>query len=55
MESKPDGFIIVRLVAEIATNHGQVVRVTITVSRGRPPVPAGVLAAQVTIAPAVVA
>ena len=54
-ESKPVGFIIVILGVEIATIHVQVVRVTITVGCGRPPVPVGVLIVQVTIAPVVVA
>ena len=39
----------------MATTHGQAVRATITVGCGRPPVPEGVLAIQVTIAPVVVA
>ena len=54
-ESKPVGFIIVILGVESATIHVQVVRVTITVGCGRPPVPDGVLAVQVTIAPVVLA
>ena len=54
-ERKAVGFITVILGVEIATMHVQVVRVTTTVSRGRPPVPEGVLVGQVTIAPVVVA
>ena len=54
-ESKPVGFISVTLGVETATIHVQVVRATITVGCGRPPVPVGVLAVQVTIAPVVVA
>ena len=44
-----------KLGVEIPTIHAQVVRVTTTVSRGRPPEPVGVLVVQVTITPAVVA
>ena len=54
-ESKPVGLVIDTLGVESATMHEQVVRVTITVSRGRPPVPDGVLVGQVTITPVVVA
>ena len=54
-ESKPVGLIIVILGRESAAIHVQEVRVTITVGRGRPPVPEGVLDAQVTIAPGVAA
>ena len=49
------GLSIITLGAETATIHVQVVRVTTTVSRGRPPVPDGVLVVQVTIAPVVAA
>ena len=52
-ESKPAGFSIVTLGVEIATIHVQVVRVTSTASRGRPPGPDGVLVGQVTTAPVV--
>ena len=53
-ERKTEGpTIVVILGVETATIHDQVVRATITVGCGRPPVPAGVLAVQVTKVPAV--
>ena len=54
-ESKPVGFITEILGAEIATIHTQAVHINTTVGCGRPPVPAGVLAGQVTSDPVVVA